>query len=145
LNGFLLDTNVLSETAKAKPDPRVVKFITERNDLWICTVSVQELVFGAEQMAEGKKRDAIALWIASLAGLFSGRVLHMDWQAAALAGRFKNLAKTAGLNGIDLDSSIAAIAFSNELVLATRNTRDFEPMQISVFNPWVDDMGGWGG
>ncbi len=144
MNGFLLDTNVLSETAKAKPDPRVITFITERNDLWICTVSVQELVFGAEQMPEGKKRDAISLWIANLAGLFTGRVLQMDWRAAALAGRFKNLAKNAGLIGIDLDASIAAIAFSNELVLATRNTRDFELMQISLFNPWADDVGGWG-
>jgi toxin FitB len=139
LSGFLLDTNVLSETARAFPDPKVARFVSERDDLWICTVSIQELVFGAEQLPEGRKKDALALWISNLAGLFGGRVLQLDWQAAALAGRFKSLAKKAGLNGVDLDASIAGIASSNELVLATRNTKDFEPMQIGLFNPWLDD------
>jgi toxin FitB len=146
LSGFLLDTNVLSETARAFPDPKVVKFVSEQDDLWICTVSIQELVFGAEQLPEGRKKDALAIWISNLAGLFGGRVLHLDWQAAALAGRFKSLAKKAGLNGVDLDASIAGIAFSNELVLATRNTIDFEPMQIGLFNPWLDyTLSGSGG
>jgi toxin FitB len=139
LSGFLLDTNVLSETARACPDPKVASFVSERDDLWICTVSIQELVFGAEQLPEGRKKDALTIWISNLAGLFGGRVLQLDWQAAALAGRFKSLAKKAGLSGVDLDASIAGIAFSNELVLATRNTKDFEPMQIGLFNPWLDD------
>ncbi len=139
MNGYLLDTNVLSETARANPDPRVASFVSQRDDLWICTVSIQELVFGAEQLPDGSKKHALAFWISNLAGLFGGRVLHLDWQAAALAGRFKSLAKKAGLNGVDLDASIAGIASSNELLLATRNTRDFEPMQIGLFNPWLDD------
>jgi toxin FitB len=139
LSGFLLDTNVLSETARAVPDPNVARFVSERDDLWISTVSIQELVFGAEQLPEGRKKDALVMWISNLAGLFGGRVLQLDWQAAALAGRFKSLARKAGLNGVDLDASIAGIALSNELVLATRNTKDFEPMQIGLFNPWLAD------
>jgi predicted nucleic acid-binding protein len=137
--GYLLDTNVISETARLRPDPRVVQFVTERDDIWICTVSIQELVFGAEQMARGRKHDAIAKWISDLAAVFNERVLQLDWQAAALAGRFKSLAKDAGLNQVDLDASIAGIAFSNDLVLATRNTNDFLPMRIPLFNPWTDE------
>ena len=69
MSGYVLDTNVVSETTRDLPDARVVEFLTVSDDVWLASVVVHELEFGLRLLAPGQRRDRlVALTSASLPG-----------------------------------------------------------------------------
>jgi toxin FitB len=136
--GYLLDTNVISETIKPSPDAAVAAFLAETPDLWISTPSVQELFYGLERMPTGRNRQALASWIDGLKFHFDDRILPLDWDAARRAGACRALGQSEGLNGHEIDSQIAGIALHHGLTVATRNIKDFAELGVPLFNPWTD-------
>ena len=137
---LLLDTNVLSEVTRPAPDPRVLNWLDRLDEdrCFISVVSIAEIRRGVALMDEGRKRDALADWLArDLPQRFEQRVLPVDEAVALAWGDLMGQAKRRGLGLSSIDGLIAATAIAQDLVLATRNTKDFDGFSIALFDPWT--------
>ncbi|WP_217576432.1 type II toxin-antitoxin system VapC family toxin [Mesorhizobium sp. GbtcB19] len=137
---LLLDTNVLSEVTRPAPDARVLNWLDglDEDRSFISVVSIAEIRRGVALMDEGRKRDALAEWLAhDLPQRFEQRVLPVDEAVALAWGDLMGLAKRRGRGLSSMDGMIAATAIAQQLTLATRNTRDFEGFGIELFDPWT--------
>jgi len=140
MNGSLIDTNVLSEYNRSgSPDPGVKRWLetTDRQTQFVSVITLAEIQKGIELLAPGKRRAELEEWLAKdLEAWFSGRVLPIDRQVAA---RWASLVAQGSRMGRPLptvDSLIAATALAYDLTIVTRNTRDFEGIGATTFNPW---------
>ncbi|RVD51058.1 type II toxin-antitoxin system VapC family toxin, partial [Mesorhizobium sp. M7A.F.Ca.ET.027.03.2.1] len=137
---LLLDTNVLSEVTRPAPDARVLNWLDRLDEdrSFISVVSIAEIRRGVALMDEGRKREALAEWLArDLPQRFEQRVLPVDEPVALAWGDLMGLAKRSGRGLSSMDGLIAATAIAQELTLATRNTKDFEGFGIELFDPWT--------
>lgn len=137
---LLLDTNVLSEVTRPAPDARVLDWLEglDEDRSFISVVSIAEIRRGVALMDEGRKREALAEWLArDLPQRFDQRVLPVDEPVALAWGDLMGLAKRSGRGLSSMDGLIAATAIAQQLTLATRNTRDFEGFGIELFDPWT--------
>ncbi|SIT54139.1 Toxin FitB [Mesorhizobium prunaredense] len=137
---LLLDTNVLSEVTRLAPNARVLDWLDglDEDRSFISVVSIAEIRRGVALMDEGRKREALAQWLAQdLPQRFEQRVLPVDESVALAWGDLMGLAKRRGRGLSSMDGLIAATAIAQELTLATRNTNDFEGFEIELFNPWT--------
>ena len=137
---LLLDTNVLSEVTRPAPDARVLDWLDglDEDRSFISVVSIAEIRRGVALMDEGRKREALAEWLArDLPQRFEQRVLPVDEPVALAWGDLMGVAKRRGRGLSSMDGLIAATAIARQLTLATRNTRDFEGFGIELFDPWT--------
>ncbi|WPC67492.1 type II toxin-antitoxin system VapC family toxin [Rhodoferax ferrireducens] len=136
LTGYLLDTNVISETVRAAPDPSVMRWLDslEPEQLYVSVLSLGEIRKGALAVADKRRRDKLLAWLHNkLPEWFENRVLPID---AAVCERWADLMVKAGTPTPAIDSLLAATAAHVGLVVATRNVRDFVRLEVGVFNPW---------
>ncbi len=136
---LLLDTNVLSEVTKPAPDIRVIEWLDRLDEdrSFISIVSIAEIRRGIALMDHGRRRDALAAWLAEdLPQRFAGRVLAMDEAAALAWGDLMGMAKRQGRGLSSMDGWLGATAISRDLTLATRNIKDFEGLGIDLLDPW---------
>jgi predicted nucleic acid-binding protein len=136
---LLLDTNVLSEVTKPHPEGRVLKWLDglDEDRAFISVVSIAEIRRGVALMDTGRKRDALAEWLArDLPQRFEHRVIPVEEPVALAWGDLMGLAKRSGRGLASMDGLIAATAFAYDLTLATRNTKDFEGFGIDIIDPW---------
>ena len=139
---FLLDTNVVSETIKPKPEPRVLDWLEAQMpaDLFLAAQTMGELVRGARKVKEDTRRERLESWIEQdLAQQFEGRVLSFDGPTAALWGRLMGDGDRAGRTPAAADAQIAAVAIHHKLTLITRNVKDFEHFDLKLLNPWQSE------
>lgn len=136
---LLLDTNVLSEVTRPAPDTRVLDWLDglDEDRSFISVVSIAEIRRGVALMDEGRKREALAEWLArDLPQRFEQRVIPVDEPVALAWGDLMGLAKRRGRVLSSMDGLIAATAIARELTLATRNTKDFEGFGLELLDPW---------
>ena len=136
----LLDTNVVSELLRPSPDPAVESWVAERPaaELHFSAVGEAELRYGVAILPAGQRRDALALAIeAILREDFEGRILPFDSDAAREYAAVAAARRSAGRPFAPADCQIAAIARSRGMAVATRNVRDFDNVEIEVFDPWT--------
>ena len=136
MSGFLLDTNVVSEMTKSRPSPLVISFLAQSTDLWLASLVVHELESGLQLAPSGQRRDRLRADISRFLDGYSDRILHLDRSAAEWAARFRADAVRSGRPPDLVDILIAGIAKAHDLTVATRNVRDFQHLDIDVFNPW---------
>lgn len=136
---FLLDTNVISETVKPRPDKTVLNWIESQipRDLFIAAQTIGELVIGARKVRERARRERFERWIEQdLTRQFDGRILPFDASTAAIWGRLMGDGDRAGRRPSAADAQIAAAAFQHDLTLVTRNVKDFRGFDIRLLDPW---------
>lgn len=134
---YLLDTNVLSEPDRARPDPLVLSWLdrTADADSHTAAIVLAELWVGAELHPDPVRRARLNDNVERLLrGRLRGRVLAYDTSVAGAHARLLVLSRRRTRPERDLH--IAAVALSNRLTLVTRNTADFEGLGIPLFNPW---------
>lgn len=136
---YMLDTNVISETRKPRPNKRVMRFIAAlgRPLLYVSVLTLGELERGVLQLKERQPSEAarIAQWLEELEILFRGRILPVDLQVGRTWGAF-----SSDRSRPVADTLLAATAYAHGLVLATRNTRHVQGLPISVLNPWEVEL-----
>ena len=138
---IILDTNVVSALMRPEMNTRVIQWLDTKpaSDLWITAVTLLEIRSGLLFMPDGKRKEALVAGFEKLLnGLFAGRVLPFDGPSAEQASRVDLLQHRRG-NDIGIgDIQIAGIALEQSAILATRNVRDFEDLDIPLVNPWSD-------
>jgi predicted nucleic acid-binding protein len=137
---ILLDTNVISEPWKPKPDPRIVEWIDAQavETLYLSSVTVAELRFGIAALPAGSRRKILHERLeGDLLPVFAGRVLPFDLAASSAYAELMSKAKTAGLAINMADGYIAAIAASRGLSVASRDAAPFHAAGVPLINPWT--------
>jgi predicted nucleic acid-binding protein len=136
---FLLDTNVISEWVKPRPDPHVIAWLAEIDEdrTFLSVASFAEIRRGIELLPDGRRRDRLAAWLAEeLPSRFEGRILPIDRDICETWGVLMVRGKKAGVTLGSIDAFFAATAEARRLTLVTRNIKDFVPLGILLFNPW---------
>lgn len=137
---MVLDTNVVSELMRPAPDAAVLAWLNDQPAymLWLNSVVVSELLYGVARLSEGKRRAQLAQTVqAMLAEDFPGRVLSFDLEAAVVYADLVAMRERQG-QPIDVaDAQIAAICLAHGATLATRNTKHFEGVGLTLMNPWL--------
>lgn len=136
---YLLDTNVLSEAARQRPDAGVLEWLDARTPLE-CAISVLtlgEIRKGVSLMPDGRRRNRLSQWLATdLPQQFAGRLLGIDERVATTWGRLMAEGRQAGRELPVIDGLLLATADAFDLILATRNERDCAGRGVPVVNPW---------
>ena len=136
MNGYLLDTNVISEVIRSTPHARVVTFLTEHDVLWLSSIVIHELEYGLQRMAQGQRRSSLQDSLLGIIAEYEDRILPLERGGAEWAARFRAHAQRSGRT-LDLgDALIAGTAKTHDLAIATRNVRDFDGLDVNVVNPW---------
>jgi toxin FitB len=136
---YLLDTNVLSEWRKPRPDAGVIKWLlgVYEDDLHISAASIAELAHGVERLPQGKRREELGRWLEQdVVGRFGERIIGIDQRIASLWGRVVATRGSVGAPISVMDAFIAATALERELTLVTRNEQDFKSIGLTLINPW---------
>lgn len=141
---IVLDTNVLSEAMRPKPDASVARWLEAAPpaSLFTTAISEAELLHGAGLLAAGRRRQALEQALRQLfASDFAGRVLAFDAAAAQAFAAIAVARRRAGRPIATLDAQIAAIARAHGAAVATRNLADFDGCGVEVINPWAGAPG----
>lgn len=136
---IVLDTNVVSELMRSQPSPSALGWVNAQpaDQLWLCSVVVAELLYGLGRMPDGVRRRQLAEAIEAMVfDDFAGRTLPFDLEAAAAYAQMVVQRESAGLPISMADAQIAAICNVHGATLATRNTRDFAKLGLTLINPW---------
>ena len=139
---ILLDTNVLFEQFRAKPDERVLAWLNEQplETLYLSAMTVAEIRAGVALMPNGKRKKLLSESIEEkLLPLFAGRVLPFDMSCTRAYADVLATAKKAGSGIAAADAVIAATAHDGGFMIATRDTSPFEAAGLKVINPWSED------
>jgi len=139
VTGWLLDTNVLSELRRPKPDAKVVRFISGQplDLLYVSVVTFAEIRFGIERVKDVSRRMELNDWLDQrLRPMFEDRVLEIDeeimlkWRLLVEEGR------KSGHTFSQPDLIIAATALHHGLTIVSRDTSEYELAKAAVLNPW---------
>lgn len=140
MTGWLLDTNILSELRRPKPEPKVLAFIASQplDLLFVSAVTLAEIRFGIERVTDASRRAELNTWLTHrMRPMFDQRVLQVSedimfkWRLLVEDGR------KAGHTFSQPDIIIAATALHHGLTLVSRDTGDFEQARVALLNPWA--------
>ena len=137
---ILLDTNVVSEPMRLRPDPRVQDWLDAQTveTLYLTTISLSELLLGIESLPTGRRRRALAAALGEqIVSLFEDRIIPFDIAAAEAYAKVVVLARRNGYAISAADGQIAAIASSRNLTIASRDEAPFRAAGLAVTNPWT--------
>jgi toxin FitB len=137
---FLLDTNVVSEWLKPRPNPGVVSWLAtvDEDETFLSVVTITELRYGIERMAKGARKKRIDDWLQEeFLSRFDGRLLSVDLGIADECGRLVARSEARGRPIEPRDAFIAATSEVYGMTLVTRNVSHFQPTIKSLFTPWT--------
>jgi predicted nucleic acid-binding protein len=132
---YLLDTNVVSETRRRRPEPNVMRWLeTSGADAhFVSVLTIGEITKGIVQRRrrDPEGADRLARWLTGLRELFTERILVVGDAEAICWGDLAGRAELPVIDGL-----IAATALVHDLTLVTRNTRDFAGTGVRLLDPW---------
>jgi toxin FitB len=140
---FLLDTNVVSEWVKPRPNPGVIAWLAEVDEdrVYMSVITLAELRYGIERMPTASRRKKrLDEWLRDeLPVRFEGRILPISDVVADTWGRVVARSEAAGRPISATDAFIAATVEVHDFVLVTRNTSDFGIPVKKILNPWIEN------
>ena len=140
MNGYLVDTNVISDILRRAPDANVAAWAQRqaKHMLFLSVVSMGELRKGVTILPPSARRSELENSIAAQVPIwFHGRILPVTEAIAERWGELDGKRQLAGRPLNAPDGMIAATALEHDLTLVTRNVKDFTDLEITVINPWL--------
>jgi predicted nucleic acid-binding protein len=134
---ILLDTNVVSESLRKSPDPKVVAWLVRHDaELALPTVTIAEIAFGIQKILPDRRATRLERGLSDWRHRFADRIFGLTEEAALAYGDIMGAASRQGLEMSAPDGMIAAIVRVNGGRLATRNLADFRTTGLDLVSPW---------
>ena len=136
---YLLDTCVLSEFIRRKPEQKVVHWVDsiDEDKLFLSVITIGEIQHGIVRLPESHRKTDLLVWLNNeLIKRFDQRIIPLDTPMMLLWGNLTAQMESTGQPMAVMDSLIIATALQNNLIVATRNVSDFRPCGVQVINPW---------
>jgi predicted nucleic acid-binding protein len=137
---FLLDTNLVSEWMKPRPNAGVVAWLADVDEdrTFLSVITLTELRYGIERVAVGNRRKSLDDWLNDdLRFRFEGRILPIDPDIADACGKVMARSEAVGRRMEVMDAFLAATAEVHRLTVVTRNASDFQAVVRNILNPWT--------
>lgn len=138
---YLLDTCTISEMVSVEPNAKVLKWFESQTEksLYLSIITIGEIEKGIYQLIQSKKRLRLETWLFDeLVPSFQNRLLGIDGKLMTTWAKMNAELKTKGMNRQSFDSLIEATALHNQMILVTRNVKNFQNSQVTILNPWED-------
>lgn len=136
MNGYLLDTDVVSELTKGRPNQAIVDFLNTQDDLWLSAIGVEGLELGIQLLPGGHRRARLRAWLSLLLADFESRILPIGRREAECAAALRARVHREG-GELELgDALIAGTAMAYDMAIVTRNVKDFGDLDLTIINPW---------
>jgi len=136
---YLLDTCIISEVIKPKPNPQVIEWLSKREEstLYLSVLTFGEIEKGIEKASSPERKNKLKLWLEEeLKERFEGRVLLIDMDVATKWGELQGKSEMVGKPLPTIDGLIAVTALVNNCIVVTRNTSDMKQSTAQLYNPW---------
>ena len=136
---YLLDTCVISELIKTKPNSNVVNWIKKNNeqDYFLSSLTLGEIHKGIEKLSDKSRKNKLHQWVEhDLMERFKNRIIPIDFNIAKIWGQIQGRAELDGKPMPAIDSLIAATGLFYDLIVVTRNIFDMQQSQVVLLNPW---------
>ena len=137
---YLIDTCCISELVKKKPNPNVVKWFADQDELsmFLSVITFGELRKEIEKLPDSKKKKELNRWVKEdLKHRFKNRILYINMEEVNKWGEILATVEKNGKPLPAIDSLIAATALVHDFSIVTRNTKDMEDSGVVVTNPWI--------
>ncbi len=136
---YLLDTCVISEMIKPKPDENVISWLEEQdeNSLYLSVLTFGEIEKGIEKASNQIRKQKLRLWVEDdLKKRFEGRIIPISFAIAAEWGKMQGKSELLGKPLPTMDGLIAVSGLVSQCIVVTRNLSDMEQSTAELFNPW---------
>jgi tRNA(fMet)-specific endonuclease VapC len=139
--GYLIDTNVISELIRDRPNSEVTRWLASAapDTLYLSVITLGELAHGVSRLSPSARRARLEKWLTTTIEQFAGRLLEFGERHAVCWGRLRADVEKCGRPRSIIDLQIAAVAQVAELVVVTRNVVDFDGLGLNLVNPWSVD------
>ncbi|MEX2585006.1 MAG: type II toxin-antitoxin system VapC family toxin [Balneolaceae bacterium] len=137
---YLIDTCCISELVKRKPNPRVVKWFEDVDELtmYVSVITFGELRKGIEKLPDSEMKEVLHRWVKEdLSNRFKNRILYVTLKEVNEWGKVLAKAEKNGTPVPAIDALIAATAKVHDLRVVTRNTKDMKNCDVTLVNPWT--------
>ncbi len=136
---YLLDTCVISEVIRPKPNRKVIAWLKKQDEenLYLSVLTFGEIEKVIEKSVDEKRKKKLRLWVeADLKKRFDGRVFQIDINIASKWGEIQGKSEIVGKPLPSIDALIAVTGLVNNCVVVTRNISDMEQGLVELYNPW---------
>ncbi len=135
---YLLDTNVVSETERKLPESKVVEWLgnVDSRNVYLSALTIGEIKKGVSKLASGKRKVHIQNWLEDVLQHFGGRILPITELTFLVWGKMMADLEQRGIVRPALDSLLEATALEHDLILVTRNVKNFQHSSVTILNPW---------
>jgi toxin FitB len=136
---YILDTNIISEAINKQPNQQVMSWLRrmDSQELYLSVVTIGEIKKGVEKLPDSPRKETIKDWLENeLLIKFDGQILALDLPVILVWGELVGDLEKKGRKLPALDSLIAATVKYYNYTLVTRNEKDFDGIDITVFNPF---------
>lgn len=135
---YLLDTCVISELVKSNPNEAVINWMshTPNERLFLSVITIGEIRKGITKLPESKKKNQLTNWLNTLLEDYQERIYPINLTVAENWGIIQGKAENDGTSVASVDSLIAAVAQTYNLIVVTRNENDFVSTNVTILNPW---------
>jgi len=136
---YLLDTCILSELIKTKPDKRVIKWVSSvpEERLYLSVLTLGELQKGIVKLGTGERQNRLLRWLdEDVRQRFEGKILSVDEETMMLWGKLAGEAERKGKPLPLLDIILASSAIVNHMTFVIRNISDVQGLGVEILNPW---------
>ncbi|MFI3189407.1 MAG: type II toxin-antitoxin system VapC family toxin [Methylococcales bacterium] len=139
MKSYLLDTNVISELMTNSPNQNVIQFLAQIEESYLSVITLHELHYGLNLLPEGQRKKTLAVQLEMLLMEYGDYIIPLTPVETTQAAILRATAKQQGYIVHLADALIASTAKVHNLVIATRNTKDFAQLGIELINPWDFD------
>jgi toxin FitB len=136
---YLLDTCTISEMVATNPNSKVLDWFQSQNEknFYLSIITIGEIEKGIFQLPASKKRTSLETWfLDEIVPGFQGRILNIDRKVMTTWAKMIANLKSKGAIRPAFDSLIEATALEHDLILVTRNVKNFGQSQVTILNPW---------
>ena len=135
---YLLDTCVISELIRKKPNQGVVNWLSDKEEysLFLSVLTIGEIKKGISKLPNSKKKEELGRWLIQLQKRFDDRIIPIDSDVSLKWGQVQGDLEKNGKSMPSIDALIACTGLVHNLIIVTRNAKDIERSKIETIDPW---------